>query len=170
MAREAFQVLVVPFQRLPSSTFRFLVLKRADGALWQFVSGGGEDGERPREAALREATEELGLEMVPEVYPLQSCASIPVRFFPDRERWPDHLLVIPEYCFAMDCTGIQVQLSEEHVDMMWGNDEECRQRLSWDSNRTALWELNERLNRSRLSKQVKPFGNTEYAPITPHNQ
>jgi len=43
--RALLQVLVIPFRRT-ESTLKFAVLKRSDADYWQFVAGGGENGER----------------------------------------------------------------------------------------------------------------------------
>ncbi|MGW3494418.1 NUDIX domain-containing protein [Streptomyces sp. NPDC001020] len=49
--------------------------------VWQVVAGGGEAGETPQQAAVREAREELGLDQPIPLYPLQTRASIPALFF-----------------------------------------------------------------------------------------
>ncbi len=42
----------------------------------------------------------------------------------------------------------QIKLSNEHETMQWCNYEEAMSKLEYDSNKTALWELNERLKNS----------------------
>ena len=96
MPRAPFQVLVVPFRRV-GEQLEFAVLRRADIDIWQAVAGGGEGDETPPEAALREAREELGLDQPFLLYPLQTMASIPSRFFADRDSWPPGTYVVPEY-------------------------------------------------------------------------
>ena len=47
-----------------------------------------------------------------------------------------------------------ISLSSEHDSFEWLRYEEAFERLTWDSNRVALWELSERLKRdgsARLS-------------------
>jgi 8-oxo-dGTP pyrophosphatase MutT (NUDIX family) len=61
MPRAPFQILVVPFRRV-GEQFEFAVLRRQDMDVWQAVAGGGESGESPQQAAVREAREELGLD------------------------------------------------------------------------------------------------------------
>ena len=58
MARAPFQVLVLPFRRTGGGGVEFAVLRRRDLGLWQGVAGGGEDGEAPGQAAVREASED----------------------------------------------------------------------------------------------------------------
>jgi len=53
--------------------------------------------------------------------------------------------MIPEHCFAVDAGGSTITLSNEHTECRWLSYEQAFSLLKWDSNRTALWELNERL-------------------------
>jgi dATP pyrophosphohydrolase len=144
--RAPFQVLVVPFRKTTGG-HEFAALKRSDMCVWQFVAGGGDEGEPVEQAARREASEELGLP-VQVVIRLQSMATVPVKFFKARSYWPQDLYVVPEYAFAADCTGQDIRLSGEHHEVVWGNADQIMTLLNWDSNRTALWELGERLRRS----------------------
>lgn len=121
------------------------MLQRADSNLWQFVSGGGEGDETPLEAASREAYEEAGIDLGYSLQPLDSLASIPRAAFADIAHWPKSLYVIPEYAFAVNIGDKQLGLSCEHVQVRWCNYANAHSLLHWDSNRTALWELNERL-------------------------
>ncbi|MEA4882954.1 MAG: NUDIX domain-containing protein [Clostridia bacterium] len=50
----------------------------------------------------------------------------------------------------------QITLSGEHVDSKWAEYDTARQMLKWDSNRTALWELNYRL-RAGLGFQAPAY-------------
>ncbi len=77
---------------------------------------------------------------------LDSRASIPRSEFPGAS-WPEDLYVIPEYAFAVDLLDTDLELSTEHDRYEWLGYGAARMRLSWDSNRVALWELNERLSR-----------------------
>ena len=60
MSRVPFQVLGF-LRRLDADGPEYLVLKRADLSVWQGVAGGGEGDESPREAAIRETMEEVGV-------------------------------------------------------------------------------------------------------------
>ena len=55
------------------------------------------------------------------------------------------MFVIPEFCFAVDIGEFEIKLSEEHQRIEWLRYKAAHARLTWDSNRVALWELNERL-------------------------
>jgi|SRR5688572_2648099 len=142
--RQPFQILVIPFRRVHCG-FEFAALRRSDGDYWQGIAGGGEDGESPEDAAKREADEEAGIPVTAPFFRLQTTSSIPVHNFGDRSFWPTDLLVIPEFSFAVDCTDLELTISSEHVEAYWGGYRDVYARLKWDSNRTALWELQERL-------------------------
>jgi dATP pyrophosphohydrolase len=77
--------------------------------------------------------------------PLASRCSIPTTAITASSEWSKDLLVITEFAFAVDCTGLDVGFSPEHQSIRWGPYEAIRDLLSYDSNRTALWELTERL-------------------------
>jgi len=53
--------------------------------------------------------------------------------------------VIPEHCFAVDVEDAALILSHEHEELRWATVDQANALLTWDSNRTALWELCERL-------------------------
>ncbi|MFF7094705.1 NUDIX pyrophosphatase [Streptomyces rubradiris] len=154
MSRAPFQILVVPFRRVGEQV-EFAVLRRQDMDAWQAVAGGGESGESPQQAAAREAREELGLDDTVALYPLQTTASIPARFFADRNSWPAGTYVVPEYAFAADLTGVEIKLSDEHTAVRWLDYKAASELLRFDSNRTALGELHERLLAADLPRPVE---------------
>lgn len=145
MSRAAFQVLVIPFHWGTSGEPRYLLFKRADVPVWQWIAGGGEDDEGPEQAARREAFEEAGIPHDARLVRLDSVASIPAVHFADRHLWGEAVYVIPEFSFGVEVDGREVCLSGEHAACEWLDYETARSRLEWDSNRTALWELHSRL-------------------------
>ena len=140
--RAPFQVLVLPY-RWKEGNPEYAVLKVVDGEYWQFVAGGGEDQETPLEAARRECREETGLEG--DLLQLDSLSTLPRDEFIASSFWPEDIYVIPEHCFAMEAGDAEIQLSREHMEYRWVSFQEGTQCLKWDSNRNALWELNQRL-------------------------
>ena len=142
--RACFQVLTIPY-RYGSGRWEFAVLKRGDAGYWQFVAGGGEEGETPIQAARREAAEEAGIDAEAAFAVLDTVASIPRECFPEAADWPAYMYVIPEHCFATDVGEAELHLSHELMELRWVGFDEARAMLKWDSNRTALYELNERL-------------------------
>ena len=61
-----------------------------------------------------------------------------------RDLWPSDTIVIPEYTFGFECTS-EMALSREHTGLEWMTYDDAISRLTWDSNKTALYELNFRL-------------------------
>ena len=116
---------------------------RVDYDLWQFVSGGGELGETPLDTAKREGFEEAGIATTASYLPLDSQATVPACWFPAWSTWPANILVIPEHAFAVEVD--EVQRSDEHRDLRWCSVRDAMSLLEFDSNRHAMWELNERL-------------------------
>lgn len=142
--RASFQILAIPYKIIDGSP-RYCVFHRADHDQWQFIAGGGEDDETPIEAAKREAWEESGVRTGKWIE-LKSLAYIPVSIISERHRrhWDKDTYVIPEYSFGFECYD-DIKLSREHTDCIWLPYEEANQMLKWDSNCTALYELNRRL-------------------------
>lgn len=140
--RAPFQVLVIPFRHTKVG-LEFAVFQQSDAGWWQFVAGGGEDDEQPVQAAERETQEETGL--VGKMISLDSRFSVPKDCFAAADSWGDEVFVIPEYCFAVDAGSCDIALSSEHTECRWVDYDRAGELLKWDSNRNALWELNERL-------------------------
>lgn len=142
--RAPFQVLAIPYRRNPD--LRFCALRRADSGQWQFVAGGGEDRETPEEAAFREVWEETGIR-AEGMTRLVSMAYLPADVISPRHRarWAADTFVLPEYSFAFECPS-DITLSEEHLERQWLSYQDAMARLTWDSNKTALYELNCRLS------------------------
>ena len=151
MARQPLQVIVIPFRESEEAGYQFAVFHRADGSMWQFIAGGAEDGETAEQAARREAAEEAGISEGARFLRLDSCASVPRTAFSLVEHWPKDLLVVPEYSLAVEVRDQELELSHEHDKVTWLSFEEATRLLTWDSNRVALWELNERLKAGRIA-------------------
>lgn len=145
--RAPFQILAIPY-RIEEGPL-FCIFRRRDGGQWQFVSGGGEDNESPEEAAAREIREKTGVEVVG-LRRLVSMTYVPASVISQRHRthWGGDVHVLPEYHFAFPCEG-EIALSDEHLECVWVGYEAAMDRLTWDSNRTALYELMCRLTAER---------------------
>ena len=78
---------------------------------------------------------------------LVSMAYIPANVISERYRkhWRKDTFVLPEYHFAFECIS-DIKLSDEHLDCEWLGYRDAMSRLTWDSNKTALYELNCRLS------------------------
>jgi dATP pyrophosphohydrolase len=143
MARAPFNVLVYPYWRVDGDVFEYALLKRAEAGFWQGVTGGGEGDETPLQAARRETYEETGLSPDSSFLRLDTVEPVPVTYF--GARWGEDVFVIPQYCFGMLAQRREIVLSHEHTEYRWLRYKEADRILKWDGNKTALWELNQRL-------------------------
>ena len=139
--RSPLQILAIPYRMVAGTPF-YCILKRSDSDYWQFVAGGGEDTETPVEAAKREIFEEVGVN-VETTIELTSMCYVQADIFKKRHlyNWPRDLYVVPEYAFGFECND-EIVISCEHTEYIWLSYEEARNKCKWDSNRTALYELN----------------------------
>ena len=154
--RAPFQILAIPYKIVNGSPL-YCVFHRADFDQWQFIAGGGEDDESPVQAAKREISEEGGV-IVDNIIELKSMCYIPTDIFPKLYlyNWPENTYVVPEYAFGFECVD-EIELSHEHTECVWLTYENAYKKLKWDSNRTALYELNRRLEAMKCVEQKKRF-------------
>ena len=148
--RQPHNVLVIPFfyMRVGRQNPLFCVLQRADEGWWQWVSGGVEEGESPAQAARRESEEETGLHGT--LFSLDARAFVPKTVFVAHPTWPSHLYLVEEHAFALEVSSPTITLSVEHTAFDWLDFEKAFECLRWQSNQTALWELNERIRDNSL--------------------
>lgn len=150
MARSPLQVLVLPYRREADGGFSFAVFQRSDTGYWQGIAGGGEDDEDALAAARREALEEAGIPETARFIELQTVNSIPVYHYPARKFWPDDIYVVTEHCFGVDANELTIAIGEEHLAFRWVDYNTALDLLYWRSNKTALWELYQRLLKNDL--------------------
>ncbi len=143
--RAPFQVLVLPYRQVSEGEFAYCIFLREDAGYWQGIAGGGAVGETALQSAQREAREEAGIDPLNPYLCLETRSSIPASdvcgFL-----WGTDVILIPEYCFAVEVSTDLIHLSNEHARYDWVSYEVGLKRLKWDSNRTALWELNYKLH------------------------
>ena len=139
--REPYQILSIPY-RIVDGTPLFCILRRADSSYWQFIAGGGENGETLIEAAKRETFEEIGVDPI-NIKQLTCIAYVPAEVIDEsrRQHWDKNTVVIPEYSFAFECDS-ELTLSNEHTEYKWLTYNETRKLLKWDSNKVAMYEIN----------------------------
>lgn len=139
--RAPFQVLAIPY-RVSNNSILYCIFHRADCNQWQFIAGGGEDEETPLDAAKRETREESGVSSNKWIN-LRSLSYIPATVISEKHRkhWDKGIYVIPEHTFGFECK-CNIKLSNEHTEYVWLPYDEAIRKLTWDSNRTALYELN----------------------------
>jgi dihydroneopterin triphosphate diphosphatase len=151
VARAKYQVLVLPYT-IQNNIIKYAVFHRSDMQVLQFIAGGGEDGETPLQSAKREAYEEAGIKYDNKYYSLETCCSISTECFKAyRNIWGKDCLVIPEYAFVVNVTSELMELSNEHTDYEWMDYETAKQKLRYDSNKVALWEVDNKIRRGLLA-------------------
>jgi dATP pyrophosphohydrolase len=138
--RAPFQILAVPY-RFIKGELCFCVFRRSDSNIWQFIAGGGEDNEKPLDAAMREIKEETGV-VAEQLTELKSVAFVPAEVVAEnmRTHWDKNIFVIPEYSFAFECNA-DPTLSCEHSEYKWLSYNDARKLLKWDSNKAAMYEI-----------------------------
>ena len=129
---------------------KYGIFKRSDMDAYQAIAGGGEEGETILESAQRELLEETGLRKR-ELIKLDSVASIPASCFKESKYWGKETYVVNEYAFAVLLNDDDdITLSSEHLFFEFVDYDKAREKLKYDSNRTALYELNERIKNNDL--------------------
>lgn len=151
-----YQILALPFIREKGKCY-YALFKRKDMNAWQGIAGGGEEGEKPTEAAKREIYEEIGISPKSKMVQLSSTACVPVVNI-SGFIWGENVLVIPEFSFGVELKSRIIKISHEHSTYKWFTYDEAMKKLKWDSNKTALWELNHRIQNKKLSNIRKPYG------------
>ncbi|MBS4429244.1 NUDIX domain-containing protein [Pectobacterium punjabense] len=143
--REPKQVLIVPYSIDRDELYLYL-LKRRDMDYWQWVAGGVEENETIWDAAIRESTEELGnVFKESDLIQLESICSIPRCYFDSDKEWSNDFYTVTEYAFAIRLSiDSKINLSCEHSKSTVIKYSELNKYNTWDSNRTAAWELNEK--------------------------
>ena len=146
MKRAPFQVLVFPYYIKRGNIIFYALFKRGEktGGYWQGIAGGGEGNESSLLAAKREAFEEAGIPINNTFIKLKSLSMISVENVCGF-KWGQSILVIPEYCYGVMVKTKILTLSNEHSLYKWLSYKKAQKYLKWDSNKTALWELNHRL-------------------------
>ena len=142
------QVLIIPY-RINEGKIEYCLFKRSDLKIWQWVSGGAEDFDEDLIAsAKRELSEETGINDVL-IEKLELTAKIPVVNVTKGFVWGEDIFYSEEYAFSVNLKDKEIKLSKEHDEYKWLSYDEAKKLLKYDSNKSALWELNEKLNRKK---------------------
>ena len=140
--RKPKQVLVFLYRK--NRNYEYCIFYRKKMQIWQAISGGVEDDETLIETVKREVLEETNIE-VNDIFELSSVSSIPVVNVTGKFTWGDDIYVVTEYSFGVFTENNEIKLSSEHKQYGWFSFDEAYEKLEFDSNKTALWELNQRL-------------------------
>lgn len=145
--RAPYQVLVIPY-RFRNNDIEFAIFSRSDMKCWQWIAGGGEDfDESFLDSARREAFEEANIPFDSDYIELDSRTSIPVEHCAGGFIWGKDVYVVTEYSFGVSVSSDDLEISSEHKGYKWVTYTEALKLLKYDSNKTALWELNKRLSK-----------------------
>lgn len=148
--RAKYQVLVLPYRRQDEG-IRYCIFRRGDMRCWQFIAGGGETEDvSVLASARREAFEEAQIPLNAAYTALETRCSISTACFSARALWGEDCLVIPEYAFAVEAGHAEIQISREHTVFEWVDYDTALERLRYDSNKVALWELDNKLRQERI--------------------
>lgn len=152
MSRQTKQIHIYLYRKNIDCIYEFAIFQRSENELWwQGISGGVEGSETIEEGARREAFEEAGVDSELPLYRLDNISYLPTYLFDAQvqEQWGKDIVVIPMYFFAMPFEG-EIKISHEHTEVRWLNYEEAKELVYFDDQKTALWELKERLARGNL--------------------
>ena len=140
------QVLIIPYRNIDDK-IEYCVFKRKDMNAWQWISGGAEDFDKNiLESAKRELWEETGIKDV-QIQQLELTCKIPVVNIVKDFIWGEDVFYSEEYAFSVNITNKQIKLSNEHTEYKWVDYSEAKNLLKYDSNKSALWELDIKLKR-----------------------
>lgn len=135
-------MLIFPFIK-GKDKYYYAIFERKDLGIWQGLAGGGEGDEAPLEAARREAYEEAAIDKNSHYIRLSSITTIPAVNICGL-LWGD-VVMIPEFSFGVKVQSRELKISGEHIQYVWLSCDEAINKLRYDSNKSALWELNYRL-------------------------
>ena len=143
--RRPHQILAFPFIKENGEYLFGVFCRNSSKEIWQGIAGGVDDDETYIEACKREVNEEAGITDFSNVIELESICTMPVPNVTKEFIWGNDILLIYEHCFGIECKNKDIILSHEHTKMECLKYEEAKNKLKWDSNKNALWELNYRL-------------------------
>jgi dATP pyrophosphohydrolase len=150
MARKPENVHVYLYRKNANDEFEYAIFQRADNLeWWQGISGGVEEGETVEQAALRESFEEAGTPLDAPIYRLDTVSYLPSTIFSAHVLWGKDIVVCPMFFYAIPFDG-DIILSHEHTEVRWLNYTEAEKLVYFHDQKTALWELKERLIRENL--------------------
>ena len=104
---------------------QYLLLNYPTGH-WDFIKGGMEDGENPRQTSIREAKEETGIMDIEFIDGYEEK----IEYFFRANNHDIHKKVI---FFLAKTNSINVKLSHEHINFIWLDYENALKKLTYDN-------------------------------------
>jgi len=156
--RAPYQVLIFPFIK-EGEEYRYAIFERGDLGVWQGIAGGGEDNEMPLEAAKRETYEEASISGDSRYIRLSSITTIPAINICGL-KWGD-IIMIPEFAFGVEAQSRELKITSAHTQYLWLNCDDAIKKLKYDSNKSAIWELDYRLKNglAGIDKNIQTIKN-----------
>jgi len=150
MARKPENIHVYLFRKNANDQYEYAIFQRVDNLeCWQGVSGGVEEGETVEQAALRESYEEAGTPLHTRIYRLNTMSYLPSDIFSSHVLWGGDVVVCPMFFFAIPFNG-EITLSDEHTEVRWLTYKDAENLVYFHDQKTALWELDQRLQKGNL--------------------
>ncbi|MFQ6084126.1 MAG: NUDIX pyrophosphatase [Candidatus Aminicenantia bacterium] len=146
--RAPYQILALPFVK-EGEKYYYAIFKRKDLNVWQGIAGGGREGEKPIETAKREAYEEASIDRGSRYIRLASISTTPAVKVCGL-KWGKEIIMIPEFAFGVELPSRRLKIGNEHTQYLWLSCKDAINKLEWDSNKAALWELDHRLKNGSL--------------------
>jgi dihydroneopterin triphosphate diphosphatase len=146
--RQPYQILAFPFVK-EKDNYYYAIFKRKDLKVWQGIAGGGEKDEKPIETTKREIYEEVFVDKILRYIRLASVFTIPAEKICGL-KWGKKIIMIPEFAFGVELSSRRLKIYSEHTQYLWLSYKSAINKLKWDSNKLALWELNQRLKSKSL--------------------
>jgi dihydroneopterin triphosphate diphosphatase len=148
--RQPYNIHVFLYHVNQFGIWEYAMFQRADDPkIWQGISGGVEDEESFEQAAAREVLEEAGIVLSAPLYRLDTISFLPADVFTVHDTWGVDTVVCPMVHFAVSYGG-DITLSDEHLAVKWCAFDAAYSLMFWHDQKTALWELNQRLLRGNL--------------------
>jgi len=155
MPNTPYKVFIIPFRKQDFKNFKYMLFRKKSEKYWQYIDGIGKSNILPIKVAKRSAFKKICIPIVTDYFLLKTIVLFPAHFIADYIDYYDKgQYVIPGYYFAVDCTHIEITLSSDDVEYMWIDFEQGCGLLQADSDKTAFWELNERLVNDDLPQSL----------------
>jgi dATP pyrophosphohydrolase len=154
MFRSPFRVFVLPFRKTDFRVFEYAFFKKDYEEKWRYISGEGEINDLALKVARREAFKEAYIPIIAEYYLLKTIFAMPA-YSDDHDHYAKRdSYVMPGYYFAVDCSDIELKLSRKNTTYKWFKYDAIIKFLHELNDKTALWELNERLLHEDLPPSI----------------
>lgn len=151
--RAPYQILAFPFIK-EDEEYQYAIFKRKDLNIWQGIAGGGEDNEDLVATMKREAFEKALIDKEAPFVRLASFCTIPTVNICGL-KWGKKIIMIPEFAFGIKVLSRRLTAGAEHSEYLWLDCEDAIKKLEYDSNKSALWELDYRLKNKCLGGTEK---------------